>query len=444
VSDDEPSSLAGDSLRVLAGQVAGNVGYFVAVLMLAHGLRPSERGTVAFVTVAALIAGTVGALGAGDAVKVLAAARPATRARLLTNLGLVTLATSTLGACAAVGALALASSARPAGVGRLELLLLAGGTIAAAAGFAAAAFLQGCGRFRAYTRALAASPWLYAVLLAGVWRSQGRLTVEGAVAAWVVAQAVPALGLWAVCARVAGFARPDPRLLRETFGFGLRAWIGSLAHFLNARADQVLLGLIVSEAALGIYAVAVNAAEMLFYLPSAAAAALLPAAARAHPLGAAERTAQTFRIVVLVTAVAVAAAALLGPWLLPVLFGAPYRMSATPFLLLLPGAFGFAASAIFSSALLAARAPGLSSLGPLVALAVGVTLDLILMPAHGAAGAAAAASAALLCGGATAAAAYCARARLNPLALVPRPADVVPPPQLRSRLAVRRTGAIRS
>ena len=35
-------SLAGNSLRVLTGQVAGNAGYFVAVLLLAHGLRPAS------------------------------------------------------------------------------------------------------------------------------------------------------------------------------------------------------------------------------------------------------------------------------------------------------------------------------------------------------------------------------------------------------------------
>ena len=43
--------------------------------------------------------------------------------------------------------------------------------------------------------------------------------------------------------------------------FGLRAWVGTLSRFLNFRVDQILMGFLASEAALGIYAVAVNASQ---------------------------------------------------------------------------------------------------------------------------------------------------------------------------------------
>jgi O-antigen/teichoic acid export membrane protein len=82
------------------------------------------------------------------------------------------------------------------------------------------------------------------------------------------------------------------------------------------------------------------------------------------------------------------------------------------------------ASATFSSALVASNAPGLSSLGPLVSLVIGVALDVVLIPAHGASGAAAAASAALLAGGATAAAAYRSQTGFAWRELVPRARDV--------------------
>ena len=73
---------------------------------------------------------------------------------------------------------------------------------------------------------------------------------------------------------------------------------------------------------------------------------------------------------------------------------------------LLPGALGYTALSIFSNALLAARAPGLSSLGSAAALGAGVALDLALIPVFGASGAAAAASVAFLAGGATVALLY--------------------------------------
>jgi O-antigen/teichoic acid export membrane protein len=108
----------------------------------------------------------------------------------------------------------------------------------------------------------------------------------------------------------------------------------------------------------------------------------------------------------------------------PVAFGETYRGAVDPFLWLVPSAFGFVASATFSSALVASNAPGLSSLGPLVALVLGIALDLVLIPAHGAAGAAAAASAALLAGGTAAAAAYRSQTGFRWRELVPRARDL--------------------
>jgi O-antigen/teichoic acid export membrane protein len=139
----------------------------------------------------------------------------------------------------------------------------------------------------------------------------------------------------------------------------------------------------------------------------------------------------------IVTACAVGVAAAAGPFLLPLAFGADYADSVEPFLWLLPSAFGFAASAVFSTALLASGAPALSSLGPVVSLVTGVTLDLLLIPSHGATGAAIAASIALLAGGGIAAAAYGVRAGLGPGALVPRRADIT----LLVTRATRRAGA---
>ena len=285
---------------------------------------------------------------------------------------------------------------------------------------------------------------MYAVLLA-VDVDRGGLTVPAALVAWVIAQAVATVVLWVVAARATASARPDRRLLRESMGFGLRAWIGGLAYLLNARVDQIIVGVIASEATLGVYAVAVNASEVLYLLPAAVAAALLPAVARGSDAERAEQTMRIFRAVVLATAAGAGLAALIGPLLLPLAFGSAYHASVAPFLLLLPSAVGFAAISVFSSALLAGSAPALSSAGPLVSLVVGVVLDLILVPAGGASGAAIAASAALLCGGMTAVLAFHSRCGLPAVALIPRPEDLAtlarPARQLRSRLIARRAGA---
>jgi O-antigen/teichoic acid export membrane protein len=433
----DSGTVAGNSARMLTAQIAGNAGYFVSVLLLARALAPGDRGVVAFVTVSALVISSLASFGAAEATKVFVARRPAARASLLANVVLVSSCGALAGGALACAALVAAAGARPAGVGTLELAAIVAGALVGAIGLAGAAFLQGCSRFAAYARVLAAGPWVYAVLLAAIWIADGELTVGHAVVAWVIAQSVAAVVLCGAAAAGHGFGRLDVPLLRESLHFGVRAWLGGLAHLLNARVDQLLLGLMATQAALGTYAVAVNASEVLFYVPSAVATALLPVVARSGATAGVEQTLRVFRAVMLITLLAVAAAAVLGPFLLPVVFGPAYAGSVQPFLWLLPSAFGFAASAVFSNALLASGAPARSSLGPVTSLAVGVSLDIVLIPSHGATGAAIAASVALLCGGTAAAVAYGARAGLRPASLIPRRDDVA----LLAARAMRRAGA---
>ena len=418
----EGGPLASSALLLFVSQVAGNTGYFVAVLLLARALEPTGRGEVAFITVTAMVTARCANLGLNEATRVFVAQRVTQRATLLTNLVLAVTALSAGGALVVCGALAALPGVRPPGIGLRQLVVLLLATLATALVSAGYSYLQGCSRFRPYGLVQSTGAWLYAALLAAIWVGPG-LTATRAASAWVLSQAIPAIVLLAVCERGIGLGAPNLTLLRESIGFGMRAWGGGLSHFLNARTDQILTALIASEATLGIYAVAVNASEVLFYLPTAVAAALLPAVARDSGGQTAERTLRVFRAVALVTAVATMLAAVLGPVLIPLVFGEAYRQSVGPFLWLLPSTLGFAASVTFSTALVASNAPGLSSLGPAVSLISGIALDLVLIPVYGASGAAAAASAALLAGGVTAATAYRSRAGFAWGALVPRAQD---------------------
>ena len=277
-------------------------------------------------------------------------------------------------------------------------MALAFATVANAFVVAGNAFLLGCGRVGRRAALTALAPWLYALLVAVVWIMFG-LTVARAALSFGAAEAVWAILLIAASIRGIGLARPCVTLLGESIRFGARAWVGTLSSFANARADQILMGFMVSEATLGIYAVAVNGAEVLLLLPQATASVLLPVLAQGSAAAGVDRSLRVFRYTSVVTVGGIVVAAVLGPELLTLLFGSAYDASTVPFLWLLPGAIGFAPS-VFSSALLAASSPGRSSVGPMVALVTGLGLDLILIPPFGASGAAAAASAALLAGGA--------------------------------------------
>ncbi len=401
-----PAHADGDSIArgaapLFWAQVVGNAGLLVAVVPIARELGPTGRGTVAFITVTAIIAATLARLGVTEATTVFCARRPAQRPALLSNLLLSVSAAALVAAVVVCGTLALVPRLRPPGIGDVELAVLAGAMFASGLADAGYMFVLGCSRFRLHAFVTATAAWLYAGTM-WLLAVTGEITVVHATLIWVVTQAAKAAVLLIASVRAEGLSRPEPRLLRESLAFGVRAWIGTLSTAFNDRLDQILVALLASEAVLGIYATAVNAFDVLLYLAAAAATAMVPLVARADPALRTGRVLAAFRAVALVTTIGIALAAAAGPELIRLVFGAGFQDSAAPFLWLLPGALGFAALAIFSSALVGSSAPGRSSAGPLVSLVLGTALDFVLVPPLGASGAAIAASAGLLAGGAVA------------------------------------------
>ena len=359
------------------------------------------------------------------------AVQPGQRRSLLTNLVAFGSASAALMGLAAVLGLLLLGELRPAGIGIVELIILVAAIIANALLTAGELFLMGCGRISQRAAVAVAWPWLYAVLVGALYSAPG-LDVAQVAVAWTACQAVGAAYAIGVSVRWVGLGPLDPALLRNSLRFGLRLWAGSLALFLNFRIDQILMGFIAGRATLGIYAVAVNLSEVLLLLPSAVASALAPIIAGAPPSQRVDRTIRAVRPLLLVTGAGVLVAAFAGPPLLPLIFGPAFGASVGPFLLLLPGALGFAMMRVFSSSLLGESAPGKSSLAALVSLFVGLALDLALIPRLGAEGASIATSLAFLAGGLVAVLAYRAHLRLTRGVLVPGRPDRLDPGARRS------------
>ena len=390
-------SLASGSAHLFGATVVGHLGFFVAVLVLTRALPPSERGTVAFVIVTSLIAARIALRGLPDATMVFASANPGARSQLLTNL----LSATTVSSLAVAVVACVALSALPLdlrGIGTAELLILGLGVLVTNAAEAGRCFLLGCSEFRDQALVLAAWPWTYAGFLLGVALTHG-LNVTAALGCWAVSSGGAAATLFIIAIRKYRLGRLDRGLLRAALQFGVRAWALSAARFMNFRADQFLMGFLATEAALGTYAVAVNASEALLYLPFALGAALVPVLGGSEESARGERTLRALRALLFTTTVTVAVAAIVGPTLLPLVFGADYEASVIPFLVLLPGALGFAVISVVEGALIAAQRPGRASVGFVAAVIVGITLDLLLIPSLEATGAALAATAALIVGG---------------------------------------------
>jgi O-antigen/teichoic acid export membrane protein len=405
-------------------QIIGNSGLFVGLLLVTRALGPSGRGTVAFLTVTALVTAWIARLGVTEATVVFAAQRPEARPTLLANSLAFSTCAGIAGAALVCGTLSVFPALRPHGVGAAELAILGVSILAACLADAGYRFMLGCSRFRTHAVVTAITSWFYPVLAVILWGAFG-LTVALAALVWAATQGLRAAILFSFAIRrVSGLGRPSLVLLRETIGFGVRAWVGTLADSLGFRIDQILLALIASEAALGFYVVAVNLSEILLYFPGAVSTALIPLAARSEAGPRLGQTLQAFRSALFVMIASLLASAVLAPPLIPIVFGPSFHASVTPFLLLLPGLVGFTAMIVFSNALVASSLPSLSSVAPAVCFVVGVALDFVLIPFFGASGAAAAASAGYLAAGLTALLVYRRRVPFHLIELVvPKPGD---------------------
>lgn len=415
-------SFASSTGIVFFSRIVANIGYLVAVVVIARILGQDGRGGMAFVTVSALVGAVLAELGVPAAVTVLARVDVPRRARLLCGTLLFGVAVGLVVGGLIFGVMAVADLG-PASV-REEVLLACIPAPACIVIFdISLALLIAAGRTLAYGVIVAAAPWLYGGSLLVV-ATASTLTVERAIVVWILSALVAGLIATGVALATTGFGRPRIALVRSTVSFGFRAWIGNLAGSINFRFDQILMGLLTTDAILGVYALAVNVSEVVLYLPAAIATLIVPLVAGTPADERHTEVTRLFRLSLLLTGSSVVIAAILGPLAIPVVFGEQFHASIVPFLLLLPGAVGFTAMQTFTSALVGSSRPGASSIGPVIAVAVGIVGDLALIPSYGAEGAAIAASTAMIAGGLAALIAFRLRTPFSVRSVVPGQRDL--------------------
>jgi O-antigen/teichoic acid export membrane protein len=419
----EHRSLAASSGLILAGRFTANFGFFVGVLVIARALGPHGRGGLAFLTTATLVVAAFAGFGIAAANSVFVPQRPDQRPRLLTNALLFVGATSLGLGSLIFGALIAFSGLGPGSASDLTYAVCILATGLSALSDTGLGFLIATNRALSFALTIVVFPWLYAVLLVAM-ALLGTIDTQSAFIMWAVSWTVSSgVAIWAA-SRGVGFGRPDMSLLRESIHFGFRAWIGNLADFLNFRFDQILMAYLSTQAALGLYATAVNGAEILLIVPITVGLLLTPYVARIDDGKHGPAVLQVFRETLVVTVLVMLVGAIAGPVLIPLVFGAKFEASVTPFLVLLPGTVGFVMIRLFSSALVGSSRPGRASVASLVALATGIALDLILIPVYGATGAAVAVTVSSVAAGILAAALYRGCAEFHWREIVPGSSDL--------------------
>ncbi|HYM09356.1 MAG TPA: oligosaccharide flippase family protein, partial [Bryobacterales bacterium] len=175
--------------------------------------------------------------------------------------------------------------------------------------------------------------------------------------------------------------------------YSLTSYVAGTLQFLIQRIDVLLVSVLLGLRAVGLYSVAYGVAELLMLLPQRINSLYLPRiAGERAPHGKAEEVRLSSSLVFVGTVGAAAALALAAPFAIRFFYGRAYGPSVSPFLLLLPGICGMAASSIQSAYLSGVGMVHINAAVAAAGLALNVALNLLLIPRYGISGAAVASS----------------------------------------------------
>jgi O-antigen/teichoic acid export membrane protein len=410
---------------LFAGKMVGGFGFFIVAVLLARSFSVANRGVIAYVNSLTVIFGIVAAFGVNDTLTVLGARNAGSRARLFAGGLLLAVGLGLLVGVGVSTILLAVPAIRPRGVGIWVGVLMTIAIATAAGQSAAVGALSGAGRLRVLSVLRLLPAWIYLVTLVGVALTT-HLTVTRAIACLAAGNAgALIIMVWVAASRV-GFRAPTRALILDQLHFGVRVWIGNILHQLNSRVDQPLVAILASYAALGVYAVGVNASEILLEVPLAISSVVVAITPRLDQQERVARFQRALRVTLAMAVIELAAAIATGPFLIPIAFGGRFHASVVPFLILSVGVIGFTPLVLVQTFLVGAGRPGTASAGVLAAVIVEVALDFALVPAFGATGAAIAAATAFLASGAAALAAFRLTVERVPWrSFAPRPADLM-------------------
>jgi O-antigen/teichoic acid export membrane protein len=252
-----------------------------------------------------------------------------------------------------------------------------------------------------YNRAIVAPSALTLLLLVlllgpGQLAGAGTGSVQVALAGWVAAQAATvAWLLWLGRRRwlPLRLSAISPAAAGGMLTFGAQTGLADLISFFNYRVDLLALQFFRGAEEVGVYSVAVQSAEGLWFISSAIGVVIYARVGMLPRAEAADLTARSMRNAVFVIFVLGIGLALVAGVVMPLLFGHRYDAAVTAFRLLLPGVIIFGLGRIFSTFFTNALGrPRVPLLIAATSLAVSLPLCLILIPPLGMNGAALATS----------------------------------------------------
>jgi O-antigen/teichoic acid export membrane protein len=211
----------------------------------------------------------------------------------------------------------------------------------------------------------------------------------GAIVTYVVVMAGSGVASAVAMIRLAPFR---PQLSRATarrvLRFGIVLHPASLAGFFSYRADVFLMSALLRDpSALGVYGLAVNVAELCFFVADATSTVLFPRIAASDRRDAAVIVPAISRTAMALTGAGALGLAALSVVAIPLVLPT-YARSVPPILILLPGVVALSASKVLSGYLSGIGRPGPISAVASMTLVLNIVANLALIPILGPVGAA--------------------------------------------------------
>lgn len=223
-------------------------------------------------------------------------------------------------------------------------------------------------------------PAITAVGYALCWLT-GVFSVEAALIANVVGNAVALTAASYRSLRRHGLAHPDWPMFRKNFWYGAKAHAGSIAGLVNARLDLLIIPAFLSAASVGLYSVATNVNSIITILVGTVAVMVLPVAARRQD--SARQVILTLQATMGIALVIAIPLAALAPILLGLVYGSEFEAASLSLRILLPGAVLQAGVLVLWTGLLAANRPLLVSAAVAPAALLTIAGLIVFLPSGG-------------------------------------------------------------
>ena len=227
--------------------------------------------------------------------------------------------------------------------------------------------------------------------------------VAGAVGAWAAANgltAVVALAAAHHAWRPADFPNVVDPVSRALARFAITMGAVQVVNLISYRVELFVLRRFEELRDVGIYSIAMQAAEAMWLVAGAIATAVTAPAVHETEERARELIARSARRALLLTGAVAVVVGLAAPFLVPLLFGEDFSDSVRPLWVLLPGVVAYAPVTVLVVYLSVRRGrPRLSLAVSVMALIVTAAAALVLIPAWGTTGAAGASTLGYVAGG---------------------------------------------